>query len=62
MRLIKGKAYYTKEWYNSYRSMMDRCYRKKAHNYSLRYGKRITYQSNGYGGITTRKLRRNWRS
>lgn len=41
MRLIKGKAYYTKEWYNSYRSMMDRCYRKKAHNYSFYGGRGI---------------------
>lgn len=41
MRLIKGKTYYTKGWYNSYRSMMDRCYRKNAHNYSFYGGRGI---------------------
>lgn len=39
MRLIKGKTYYTKPWYGSYRSMMDRCYRKSSANYN-RYGGR----------------------
>ena len=34
MRLIKGKSFYKKPWYNSYRSMLDRCYRKNANNYS----------------------------
>ena len=34
MRLIKGKSFYNKPWYNSYRSMLDRCYRKNANNYS----------------------------
>ena len=33
MRLIEGKTYYTKLWYGSYHSMMDRCYRKNAANY-----------------------------
>ena len=28
MRLIEGKTYYTKPWYNSYRGMMSRCYRE----------------------------------
>lgn len=39
MRLIKGKTYYNKEWYNSYRSMMSRCYREKDASYG-RYGGR----------------------
>ena len=33
MRKIKGMTFYDKPWYNSYRSMMDRCYREKARNY-----------------------------
>lgn len=37
MRLIKGRTYYTKPWYNSYRCMMDRCYREKSGNYKY-YG------------------------
>ena len=39
MRLITGKTYYNKPWYNSWRSMMDRCYRPKNSSYN-RYGKR----------------------
>lgn len=39
MRLIKGKTFYKKPWYESWRAMMDRCYRKTAHNYK-RYGDR----------------------
>jgi hypothetical protein len=38
-RLIKGKSFYKKPWYGSYRSMMDRCYREKNCNYN-RYGAR----------------------
>lgn len=38
-KLIEGKTFYKKPWYNSYRSMMDRCYRKNAKNYS-NYGGR----------------------
>lgn len=38
-RLIKGKSFYNKPWYSSYRAMMDRCYRKNASNYS-NYGGR----------------------
>lgn len=41
MRKVKGKTYYTKDWYNSYRSMMDRCYRKNANNYSFYGGRGI---------------------
>lgn len=41
MRLIEDKTYYTKDWYNSYRCMMDRCYRKKAHNYPIYGGRGI---------------------
>jgi len=33
MRLIKDKTYYTKPWYDSWRCMLDRCYREKAWNY-----------------------------
>ena len=32
MRLIEGRSFYKEPWYGSYRSMMDRCYRKKAKN------------------------------
>ena len=39
LRITKGKTYYDKPWYSSYRSMMDRCYREKAANYP-RYGGR----------------------
>ena len=39
MRLIKGKTYYNKPWYNSYRSMMSRCYREKDASYK-HYGGR----------------------
>lgn len=38
-RIIRGKSFYDKPWYGTYRSMMDRCYREKAKNYS-RYGGR----------------------
>ena len=40
MRLT-DKPYYKQPWYNSYRSMMDRCYRKDAHNYPLYGGRGI---------------------
>lgn len=39
MRLVKGKTYCTKEWYNTYRCMMSRCYREKDASYN-RYGGR----------------------
>lgn len=39
MRIAEGKTFYNQPWYNSYRSMMDRCYREKAANYS-NYGGR----------------------
>lgn len=42
MRLIKGKTFYNKPWYNSYRCMMDRCYRKNANNYKEYGGRGIT--------------------
>lgn len=42
MRLIKGKTFYNKPWYNSYKSMMDRCYRENANNYSNYGGRGIT--------------------
>ena len=41
MRLIKGKSFYNKPWYNSYRAMMDRCYRENAKNYHLYGGRGI---------------------
>jgi hypothetical protein len=34
-------GHYLEPWYNSYRSMMDRCYREKAHNYYLYGGRGI---------------------
>lgn len=39
MRLIKGKTYYKKPWYNSYRCMLSRCYREKDPSYKY-YGAR----------------------
>lgn len=42
MRLIKGKTYYTKDWYPSYKGMMDRCYNKNVSNYPLYGGRGIT--------------------
>ena len=41
MRLIKGKTYYNKPWYNSYRCMMSRCYRKKDASYKSYGGRGI---------------------
>ena len=41
MRIAKGKTFYDKPWYDSYRSMMDRCYREKAVNYHLYGGRGI---------------------
>ena len=40
-RLIKGKSFYNKPWYNSYHAMMDRCYRKNNVNYALYGGRGI---------------------
>ena len=42
MRLIKGRSFYKEPWYNSYHSMMDRCYRKTAKNYPFYGGRGIT--------------------
>ena len=39
MRLIEGKTYYDRPWYNSYRCMMSRCYREKDASYRY-YGGR----------------------
>ena len=41
MRLIKGRSFYKEPWYNSYHSMMDRCYRKSAKNYPFYGGRGI---------------------
>ena len=41
MRLIKGKSFYNKPWYNSYRAMMSRCYRKKDASYPFYGGRGI---------------------
>lgn len=40
-RLIKGKTYSTKPWYNSYRCMHSRCYRKKDPSYKYYGGRGI---------------------
>lgn len=43
MRLIEGRTFYTEPWYNSYRSMMDRCYRgENAKNYPYYGGRGIS--------------------
>lgn len=41
MRLIEGKSFYNKPWYNSYRSMMSRCYREKDASYKYYGGRGI---------------------
>ena len=41
MRLVKGRSFYKEPWYNSYHSMMDRCYRKSAKNYPFYGGRGI---------------------
>lgn len=41
MRLIKGRSFYKEPWYNSYHSMMDRCYRETAKNYPFYGGRGI---------------------
>ena len=42
MRLIKGKSFYDKPWYNSYRAMMSRCYREKDVSYPFYGGRGIS--------------------
>lgn len=42
MRKVKGRSFYKESWYNSYRSMMDRCNNPKAYNYPLYGGRGIT--------------------
>lgn len=42
MRLIEGRSFYKEPWYGSYHSMMDRCYRRKAHNCPQYGGRGIT--------------------
>lgn len=42
MRKVKGKSFYKKSWYNSYRCMIDRCFRKSANNYADYGGRGIT--------------------
>lgn len=41
MRLIKGRTFYKKPWYNSYRAMMSRCYRQKDVSYPFYGGRGI---------------------
>lgn len=38
-QIIKGRSFYDKPWYNSYRCMMSRCYREKDASYK-HYGGR----------------------
>jgi DNA gyrase subunit A len=38
-QIIKGRSFYDKPWYNSYRCMMSRCYREKDASYK-NYGGR----------------------
>lgn len=40
-RLISGKSFYNKPWYNNYRAMMSRCYRTKDQNYKYYGGRGI---------------------
>lgn len=41
MRTIKGKTFYNKPWYNSYRCMMSRCYRERDISYKFYGGRGI---------------------
>lgn len=41
MRLISGKSFYNKPWYNNYRAMMSRCYRTKDQSYKYYGGRGI---------------------
>lgn len=41
MRLIRGRTFYKLPWYNSYRSMMSRCYRQKDASYKYYGGRGI---------------------
>jgi hypothetical protein len=41
MRTIKGRSFYKEPWYNSYRCMMSRCYRKKDPSYKYYGGRGI---------------------
>ena len=41
MRLVKGRTFYKKPWYNSYRAMMSRCYREKDVSYPFYGGRGI---------------------
>lgn len=41
MRLIKGRSFYKEPWYNSYRCMMSRCYRKNDASYKYYGGRGI---------------------
>ena len=41
MRLKKGRSFYKEPWYGTYRSMMERCYRKGAKNYPYYGGRGI---------------------
>lgn len=41
MRKIEGRSVYKEPWYDTYRSMMDRCYRETAKNYQYYGGRGI---------------------
>ena len=40
-RIMKGRTFYDKPWYNSYRCMMSRCYREKDASYKSYGGRGI---------------------
>lgn len=40
-QIIKGRSFYDKPWYNSYRCMMSRCYREKDASYKYYGGRGI---------------------
>lgn len=41
-QIMKGRSFYDKPWYNSYRCMMSRCYRPKDASYKYYGGRGIT--------------------
>ena len=41
MRRVKGKSFYNKPWFSSYKCMMERCYREKSCNYASYGGRGI---------------------
>ena len=46
-QIVKGRSFYDKPWYNSYRCMMSRCYREKTQVIKIMVGVESRYVTNG---------------